>query len=257
MLWLLGPGVNCGPDLRSPHVWILLFSLVGSGCGGGSSGECNIPTCSFAISTFHLESGTISWTVNGGLARSANIASAANPTGDCELTMSPGKIGAATNPADRQFEPASLELACGLAGSGLAHVDASTAAPSWSMQLRYSADPRSWTAEQSTSVEASGSEFCLFLSGGDASSTLTGAGVLIGPAPMSVSVEAATGGAADFPTVVTADFYRKVHLEYTASGLWLADAATCGSGLATLSLELSQVAADYSVEQGRCYKSCN
>jgi len=238
-----------------PGLWFLLLLMPGA-CGRSSSDGCgDIPMCEYAVNAVHLESGKVEWAIDGTLVQSASVVSMGQPTGDCELTASPGRIGASANPPGAQDTAARFTIVCGLAGNGPAHLDAGVATPYWSMGLSYLADPRSWVAGQVASVEASGGEYCAQLQGNSSPGTLVGRGLFLRPNTLSVLVEEAVGGAAEPPAGVTADYRRVFRLEYTTQGRWLRDSMTCEESGVTvkLSLEFSQNASDFFVEREKCY----
>ena len=252
----------CGGILVSSQVlqplrglWFLLLLLPGA-CGGSSSDGCeDIPMCQYAVNTVHLESGEVEWAIDGTLVQSASVVSSGQATGDCELVVSSGRIGAPANPPGVQDTALSFTIVCGLAGNGPAHLDAGVATPYWSIMLSYVADPRSWVAGQVAFVEASGGEFCAQLRANSSPDTLVGNWLMLGPDNLSVLVEEAVGGAADPPAAVTADYRRVFRVEYTTRGRWLRDSTTCEeSGVSVkLSLEFSQNASDFFVERQKCY----
>jgi hypothetical protein len=227
----------------------LLLSLPAA-CGTHSDGPCNVPTCEYGVNTVHLERGTIDWAIGGALAQSANVASQSQPTGECQLTVIPGKISNPTNPPTWLYPGATrLKIECALGGTaadvidGGAPLDGGTQGPYWSMTLHYAADPRSWTAGQTVLLETGELEYCKSV------------GTDTVPERLSIFVEEAVGGAADFPAIVTADYRRVFRIEYTTPGRWPSAATDCvPDALVKVTLRLVQTAVDFSFEHGVCAK---
>ena len=233
------------PRQRAPLLVLILLAA----CRKQTGGECHLPTCQFATSRTHFVSGTITWTVGGAIAQVAGVAPAGSGA-NCEATTSPGKVGSAANPPDRQVEDTAVNLVCGVAGTAPVYVDggAGMAAPSWALPLQYTVDPRAWVAGQVTSVRGNSADMCWHYRSSD-SWEIVGTRLILPSYDISIVVEEATGGPTEFPAVVTADYRRLFRIGGTLAGRWLRDRTTCEEpATVTFSLELSQTASDFVVE---------
>jgi len=148
----------------------------------------------------------------------------APPTGyDCSFSFTPGLV----RPLDASFDPGSITLTCSGALYGV-----------FDIKLTSLGDMRDWPAGTFTLVPPAGTVSIV---------GFFGAAPPVAGLAVTVTVEAAVGGSAPYPQLVTSDYVRTFRLDFDTASLAPKDenGRPDVTMTAKVSLHLSQTAAEY------------
>jgi hypothetical protein len=226
---------------RDSRTWLAVVAclLVAEGC---SSNECTASSCPTShYDVRALPDSSVVWTFRG-MPPQTTTGFVPNPPPDdrCSFTFNRGRIDQPVSDggADR-FNEGWFELRCGGGAQGQFDVVASVLG-----------DPRTWSAgtfQMIADRRAVGIDY----PGLGASPVASGCSTAYFPGlVVTVTVEAAVGGAEAFPKLVTDDYQRTFRVDFdTATATPTTNDGSCDFAVTTkASLHLTQTAADYVFE---------
>ena len=217
-------------------VFATLAVLPDAGCSrttcGGPPGSC--PDASFNLRA--LDDSTVAWMFQGAAHQTgARLVPAPAPTGACSYTFDKGKIYPLGDAGAATLFGGWFSLRCNGGDAG-----------TFDLSISSLGDFRDWSPGTFTIAPAA-LDFGIDSFGSGASCTSAGyPGILL-----TITVEAATGGAAPYPKIVPDDFVRTFRLDFDTSGIAPtkyggSDSCAFPVVVGPVSLHLTQTAADYS-----------